>query len=220
MEIHDGEETWIIQSESKCTISLTMVQITIIWGEVGHFPDWLHSSCTLWGVLTPFECDPPWWDKVWAQPPTLLYCFHSYPNTQSDLLPDMCSLQSLWNMPFSFKHSQHTWCLHTSLQEMSTRKIAINSLSKLVDFQRSKPNRFISWCTVCRRVLTVWCHTCLLISAPAWSSHNKHSGWPPNAAMWVGVCANLEVTAFTPQPTWTRRITHSSCDETRAMHIK
>lgn len=54
-------------------------------------------------------------------------------------------------------------------------------------------------------------HTCLLISAPVWSSHNKHSGWPPNAAMWVGVCANLEVTEFTPQPTWTRRMTHSSC---------
>lgn len=53
--------------------------------------------------------------------------------------------------------------------------------------------------------------TCLFISAPAWSSHNKQSGWPPNAAMWVGVCANLEVTAFTPQPTWTSRITHSSC---------
>lgn len=55
------------------------------------------------------------------------------------------------------------------------------------------------------------CHTCLLTSAPAWSSHRRHSGWPPNAAMWVGVCANRDVTAFTPQPTWTRRITHSSC---------
>lgn len=66
----------------------------------------------------------------------------------------------------------------------------------------------------------VWYRTCLLISAPAWSNHNKHSGWPPKAAMWVGVCANLEVTAFTPQPTWTRRITQSSCEDTSAMHIK
>ena len=64
-------------------------------------------------------------------------------------------------------------------------------------------------CWVC-----TWCLTCLLMSAPAWSSHNRHLGWPPNAAMWVGVCANLEVTAFTPHPTWTRRITHSSCVET------
>jgi len=52
--------------------------------------------------------------------------------------------------------------------------------------------------------------TCLLISAPVCSNHNKQSGWPPKAAMWVGVWANLEVTALTPQPTWTRRITHSS----------
>lgn len=63
-------------------------------------------------------------------------------------------------------------------------------------------------CWVC-----IWRHTCLLISAPASSSHNKHPGWPPKAAMCAGVCANLEVTAFTPQPTWTRRTTQSNCEE-------
>lgn len=62
--------------------------------------------------------------------------------------------------------------------------------------------------------------TCLLISAPAWTSHSRHSGWPPNAAMWVGVCANLEVTAFTSQPIWTRRITHSSCVEAKQVEHK
>lgn len=56
---------------------------------------------------------------------------------KSDLLLDMYSLQTIGNVPFSLKHSQHTCCLHASLQEMSTRKIAINSPGKSVDFQRS-----------------------------------------------------------------------------------
>lgn len=52
--------------------------------------------------------------------------------------------------------------------------------------------------------------TCRLMSAPACSSHSRQSGWPPNAAMWVGVWAKRDVSEFTPQPTCTRRIMHSS----------
>ena len=125
----------------------------------------------------------------------------------------------LLHCPFVSVYFVKDRCLHEVLHETSTRQIPLKTyFSSWGNFQSTKLKCFILWCTVCVCMcwVCIWYHTCLLISAPVWSSHNKHSGWPPNAAMWVGVCANLEVTVFTPQPTWTRRITHSNCGETRA----
>lgn len=112
--------------------------------------------------------------------------------------------QSFYKHQFSMKIGLHSFSI--------TCQIAVNILIQAdVCARAERPSKH--HCAAGGRRGS--CRTCLLISAPAWTSHSRHSGWPPNAAMWVGVCANLEVTAFTSQPIWTSCITHSSCIKAR-----